>query len=494
MNKKRNLIILAIILVLAIIVISRIVININKPKTSIDDFSSVKEIIEYDGHKYISMQNSTEEGFEKDIYITFSKPTLNDDGANNKNLYEIVISHVAGMLKGKNLRLIDTDKNIVVKIKFNDNDEVSTYTINDDSKYWEHIQTNYQIDNVKDEQISNFTITSQILANITNNNWIYNNINLGSKESSVDNYEIYFDEGYKVRKIGSEIYNIIFTQNYNGQILNGITTTTSVENVENILGSPTFNDDINNIIGYKGDYFYIFFTGDEISIYPKDKYDEQKSKKFGELVTELNKTGDMNTFLNKLTDLYPDYASYNSYNKNSYVNIVYPLQGFEVTMGAASNNGITIYSNFQGYITDSITIDDLKQNKQMPANVYTKLDTNLIFNEEMNREMLDEFNRNPYDKAYLAQTDYYTVINENNIFKFYSRDKKKIDSSLTINNFTNMISYSQNIFVYGVKDEGIYLYNAENMTINQIIQGKGNYEIEKIENNKIFYDGTSVSF
>ena len=88
MNKKRNLIILAIILVLAIIVISRIVININKPKTSIDDFSSVKEIIEYDGHKYISMQNSTEEGFEKDIYITFSKPTLNDDGTNNKNLYE----------------------------------------------------------------------------------------------------------------------------------------------------------------------------------------------------------------------------------------------------------------------------------------------------------------------------------------------------------------------------------------------------------------------
>lgn len=493
MNKKRKLIILVIILVLAIIVISRIVINVNKPKTSIDDFSSVKEIVEYDGHKYISMQNSTEEGFEKDIYITFSKPTLNDNGTTNKNLYEIVISHVAGMLKGKNFRLIDTDKNIVVKIKFNDNEEVSTYTINDDSKYWEHIQTNYQIDNLQEEQLSNFTIESQILANIINNNWIYNNINLGSRESTVDNYEIYFDEGYKVRKIGSEIYNIIFTQNYNGQVLNGITVTTSVEDVESALGNPNFKDDANNIIGYKCKYFYIFFTGDEISIYPSDKYDEQKSKRFGELVTELNKTGDMNTFLNKLTDIYPDYASYYSYNNNGYINIVYPLQGFEVVMGATKNNGITIYSNFKGYITDSITIDELKENKQLPANVYTKLDTNLIFNEEIKRVTLDSFNRNPYDKAYLIQTDEYTVINENNIFKFFSRDKKKIDSSITINNFTNMISYSQNIFVYGVKDEGIYFYNAEDMTINQIIQGQGNYNIEKIENNMVFYDGTSVS-
>ena len=492
MKKKRNLIILAIILVLAIIVISRIVININKPKTSIDDFSSVKEIVEYDGHKYISMQNSTEEGFEKDIYITFSKATLNDDGTTNKNLYEIVISHVAGMLKGKNFRLIDTDKNIVVKIKFNDNDEVSTYTINDDSKYWEHIQTNYQIDNVKDEQISNFTITSQILANIINNNWIYNNINLGSKESTVDNYEIYFDEGYKVRKIGSEIYNIIFTQNYNGQVLNGINTTTSVENVENILGSPTFKDDFNNIIGYKGEYFYIFFTGDEISIYPADKYDEQKSKKFGELVTELNKTGDMNTFLNKLTDLYPDYASY--YTDNNYVNIVYPLQGFEVTMGAASNNGITIYSNFQGYITDSITIDDLKQNKQMPANVYTKLDTNLIFNEEMNRETEDYFNRNPYDEAYVIQTDSYTVRKNDNDYLFFSRDKSKIDSIVTINDLTNMVSYNQNIFVYGVKNDGIYTYNAEQMKLNKIVEGQGNFNIEKIEDNIIYYDGTKINF
>ena len=492
MKKKKVLIILTIILIIAIIIIAKITIDANKPKTSINDFSSVKELIEFDGHTYISMQNSTEEGYEKDIYISFSKPTINEDGETNKNLYEIVISHVAGMLKGQNFRMIDTEKNVVVKIKFDENKNVNFYTINDDSKYWEHIKSNHQIDNYTNEPLTSMTITSQVLANIINNNWIYNNINLGTKESAVDNYEIYFDEGYKVRKLGSEIYNIIFTKKYTSELLSGINTTTSVENVENILGKPTYEDDNTGIIGYKCEYFYIFFTGDEISIYHPDEYDEADSQRFGRLVTELNQTGDMNTFLNRLTNLYPNYASY--YTNNNYVNVVYPLQGFEVTMGASSNNGITIYSNFQGNITDSITIDDLKQNKQMPANVYTRLDTNLVFAEEKTRKAQDEVYRTPYDGAYLAQTEEYTVINNNNIYNFYSRDKSKIDTSLIINNLSNLKAYNQVEFVYGIKDEGIYLYNAETQEKRTIINGQGDFVIKKIENDRIYYDETNIEF
>ena len=41
-----------------------------------------------------------------------------------------------------------------------------------------------------------------------------------------------------------------------------------------------------------------------------DEYNEENSKEFGKLVTELNKTGDANTFLNKLTDLYPNYETF----------------------------------------------------------------------------------------------------------------------------------------------------------------------------------------
>ena len=492
MKKITILIIVSIIIIVAIIAIARILISRSKPKTSIEDFSSVKELIEYDGHEYIGMQKSREEGFENDIYLKFSKSPLNDDGTTNQGLYEIVISHVAGFLKGQNFRMIDDENNVVVKIQYNEEDEISLYAINDDSKYWDHIKSNYQIDNYQNETLSSLIITSQLIADIINKNWIYNNINLGTKESTVNNYDIFFDEGYKVRKIGAEIYNIVFNKNYTNEILQGISTTTSVENVENLLGSPTFEDDANNIIGYKCQYFYIFFTGDEISIYHPDKYDEDDSKEFGKLVTTLNQTGDMNTFLNKLTDLYTDYSNY--YMQNNYVNIVYPLRGFSVVMGSSSQNGITIYSNFQGNITNSITIDDLKTNKQIPANVYTNLSTNLVLQDEVKRVTADEMERNPYDNAYSAQTDEYTVRKNENTYTFYSRDKTNIDSSMVISNLTNINSYNQTTFIYGVKDDGIYMYDAQNINLRQITSGQGDFEIDRIENNTIYYDNTSVNF
>ena len=381
-KRKKTLIFLGIALVIIIIGLIGYFLDKSRPKTSVNDFSSVKEIIEYDGHEYIRTEKSAEEGFEDDIYLSFSKTTVNEDGTTNKSNYEVVLSNVASFRKGHNFRMIDTEKNVLVKIQYNENDEVSLYTINNDGKYWEHIEADYQIDNYKDEQLTAFTITSPILANIINANWIYNNVNLGVRTSMENDYEIY-QEGYNIRKIGSEIYNIVFTQSYLDEIVNGITTNASLEDVEKILGTPTYEDTNNDIIGYKCEYFYIFFSNDEISLYPPDKYDEKDSIEFGKLVTELNNTGDINTFLNKLTDLYPHYSSFT--DNNNYVDIEYPLLGFCVRMGYPSQNGVIIYSNFQGWITVNIKMEDLIENKNIPANIYTRLETNLVLKAEGDR-------------------------------------------------------------------------------------------------------------
>ena len=248
MKKIIKFVIAFFVILILILVIKKIIEYKTKPKTSVDDFASVKELVEFDGHEYIDMKDSQDSEFKKDIYIKFSKPTINEDGTTNQKLYEIVIRHLADKLRGKNFRLIDNEKGIIVKIKFNE-DIISSYTINDDLKYWEHIKTNYQIDSFKDSIISNFTITSQILNNIINNNWIYNNINFGTKDGTEDNYDLYSKEGYKVRKLGSEIYNIVFTKDYSEKILNEISVTTSIEDVEKKLGTPTFKDTNNDIIG-----------------------------------------------------------------------------------------------------------------------------------------------------------------------------------------------------------------------------------------------------
>ena len=55
-----------------------------------------------------------------------------------------------------------------------------------------------------------------------------------------------------------------------------------------------------------------------------------------------------------------------------------------------------------------------------------------------------------------------------------------------------MLNYNDIIFIYGIKNDGIYMYNAQNMKLTKILDGKENFELKKIENNTIYYDNTSI--
>lgn len=488
MNKKKSIILIIILLIIVLLGI-KIIQNKNKSKTSVDDFSSIKELVEYDGHKFIDIKESSEENFEKDLFIEFNAPTIDSTGNTNQNLYEILIKHISAKMIGHNFRIIDEQKNIVVKIKF-ENNEIKTYTINDDDKYWSRLERSYQINAYSTEKITNFNINSEIITKAINDNWSYNSQRFGSKDSTFSNYDIFFEEGYKIRAINSKIYNIVFTKNYKDLVINQITIGTDLKRIEQVLGEPTFRSDIDDIIGYKGKDIYVFFEKDEISIYPVEEYDQNKGKRFGKIVSELNTTGDINTFLNNLTDLYPDYEAY--YKTENYINLIYPLKGFEVIIGSTKNNGVTIYSNFLGQVTEDVSMTDIIKNKEMPTNVHGNLEKNLVFQSEEGRVSRDETSRNPYINVAKAETDEYVVLEENNVYQFLSTKKDKIDSELSVLNLTNIVNYGTNIFIYGIKDDGIYAYNAETMQLTKLFQGKGKFNIINIEGNRIYYDNSFI--
>ena len=75
---------------------------------------------------------------------------------------------------------------------------------------------------------------------------------------------------------------------------------------------------------------------------------------------------------------------------------------------------------------------------------------------------------------------------------FFSVDKTQIDSELEVTNITNMLEYNTSTFIYGVKDEGIYKYDAKNMKLEKVYKGQGEFNLEKIENNILYYDNTSL--
>lgn len=501
MKKKKKLIIIILIIIILIIALGNLFTylkNKDKEYNSIDDFDSVKELVQYYGCKYIRTKNSSEEGFSKDIYISFMTNPIDEEGNTNQNSYENIIRLVS-MKMQEDYRIIDEDRNLIVRIYMNyDEDETINYTINDINNYFEHLKSLYTLNNNKEDNISKINVTSKELQSIINNEWIRKNANLGQKTSSYEKYDVYWNNGYKVRTINNKIYNIVFIKNYQGEVFQGITVGMSNDEVRNILGNPTYeNSSEMEVIGYKLENLYVFFSDGEISIYRIDEYNEEENKRFANLVTKLFEDKDYNTFLTNLTELYPDYSTYTQ--ETNYVNIKYPLKGFEISFGNDEKNGITIYNNFIGNITNDISIDDIKNEKVLPANTYLNLETNLVFYDELERANGELFNREPlvtedFEKGKFAQSDEYTVYFDEiyNVYTFYSIYKNNPDFELRVQNVTGIYKLTNNLFVYGVANDGLYVVDCYKMQSAKIINVDGECIIDRVENNTIYYDNTMV--
>jgi len=320
-GKKKIVIIILIILVIVLIIAFRIANNSNKSKTSVNDFRNVKELSEYYGCKYIETKKSNEDGYKKDIFLEFNILPITADGVSNKYRYEQIISSISAKMNSKNYRIIDEKNNILINVNFTEDGKVS-YIINNDRSFFEHLTSKHSIENAKEETDVNLNINSKVLSVLINNNWKTTNLNLGSIDSEIDKYDIYFDEGYKIRKINGRVYNIVFTNKYNEAIVNNIHTNSSLEQIREVLGKEDYytKGNFGEMIGYKNEKISVYFSEGEISIYPNES--GRDSDKFAELVTELIEKNNQTEFLSKLTDIWPDYARYSRTENDIVIDLI----------------------------------------------------------------------------------------------------------------------------------------------------------------------------
>lgn len=491
-KKKIAIIIAVILLIILIIAIYKVSTTSNKPKTSVNDFKNVKELVTYYGCKYIETKKSNEEGYQKDIVLEFNILPVTEEGISNKAKYEEIISSISTKMNSKNYRIIDEKNNILIKVNFTNDGKVS-YIINNDTNYFEHLISKYSIENAKDKNSTNFNINSKILLSLINNNWKTTNLNLGSKDSEINKYDIYFDEGYKIRKINGRVYNIVFTSRYGEAVINNIYANNNFEQIRETLGQSTYEGSMENanIIGYKSDELYAFFTGEEISIYPNEG--GRDSEKFAEIVSNLIETNNQTEFLSKLTDIWPDYYRYS--NTQNGIIIEYPLKGVKIDFTVGQKAKIIIYENFKGNITKDLSIEDIKENKSIPATyINLKLDDNLLVQLENSRASSENRSRNPYiDEATIKTNSYAVYLNSSdNICSFYSRDRLNVDSYIQVEGLNNIYKLNDTTFVYSISGKGIYSYNAMFKKTSTIVEGKENYDIKNIVGNTIYYDKKQI--
>ena len=250
--------------------------------------------------------------------------------------------------------------------------------------------------NYEKEKVPEMKIEAKEINELITNGWKAGTVSFGTLESRFEDYDIYFDEGIEVKTLGAKVYNIIFTEKYAGNIINGFKVNDTKEKIQFSLGEPTFEDE--NVIGYKGDKIYVFFSQNEVSVYRVE--DDYQTEKFLEIVNELYETKNANTFISKLTNLWPDYDEFMHTEKSA--TLKYSLKGLTFKVNSDRENGLGIYKNYGGYLAKGITLDNLTEDN-MPKYMYLHLDTDLVFEKEKLRKESEEVQ---IDDEYRAMNDY----------------------------------------------------------------------------------------
>lgn len=491
--KKRKIFILMILLIFIVILLVILSVVLNNKKSeeeaeftlSYNELKTVEDVIKYYKCKFISLDLSKDKNYNFDVKLEFCK-LLYENDISNETFYMNVIKDVARISDYVNFRLLDEKNDIKIEV-ICDSGKIYNIIINGIEDYFIYMDSQISLKAYKEIPVTNFNIEAPILIEAMSNQWI-KDINLGTRDSIYNKYNIYFDEGISVRIINSKINNMIFTDKYVGTVINGITPGMAFSNIKSILGNPTFEDKELEIIGYKGEHFYIFFNRNEISVY---RTIETDADEFFRLVDEfLNDEIDFLEMMNKLTYMWPDYSEYNYTSEKVFIS--YPQKGVDIKINYDNTTGIIIYNNFDKNIT---RIKTYMENTEFIG----KLQVDNVFEAEKKRirenleekEIIEEYKKENVLPGYVSVVyDCYPILEDDTYItkvKFIAKDNIRpnrelndtIDSYLWINDTTFMFSKTK---------VGIYLYDLNTGIVTQILSGEENFEIESYQNGVLKYD------
>lgn len=498
-NKKIVIVLIAIIfIVLVSLLLFKNFLESNQtPELIYDNLTTIKQVIEYHGSKYISEEESNDNNYSLDVYLEFKVKPYEDDNTSNEEYYNELLEDSAKVLYYKNFRMIDEKNDITVEVICK-NGKIDSIIINGIEDYFIYMDSQISMREYKEISTTEITVQSEVLQNCINNSW-NTGVYFGERDSIFDEYYIYFDEGLEVRTIDNMIYNVIFTNKYQGNVVNNTYPGMQLENVEDLMGEPTFKDEDLGILGYKGENIYVFFTETEISIYRVTTADTDD---FFDLADRyLDEELDFLEFMNELTYLWPDYSEY-TYDSES-VFIAYPLKGVEIKLNYGDDlNGIYIYNNIK---TNLSRVENYFDNTDFVA----RLQIDSVFEAEKRRvsknqsllklcneykESLNEEKRNIIGEN--SNYDIYPELDNNGLIyemKFISKFDNTPNRELsdTINSY---LWLDNNNFLYSKKGKGMYVYNLETGTVRRILTGTEDYELKGFENGILKYDDTEIEF
>ena len=429
------------------------------------ELTSIKQVVEYLESRYYYEEKSNTNGYDLDIYLSFKYNLYENDKSEEiyfTNFYE----KIAAVTKNNSFRLIDTEKNIIIEVKCSSS-RIFEVKINGEENYFKNENSRRSKKNELTVDTIELTADSSVLKRLIDSSWIVSNSNVGIAESRYNKYDIYFDEGYEIKTIKGKVYNIVFNKKYNEKIAGGFKVGDDLERIEANIGTSYKSL---SLLGYKTKDYYIYFSKDQISIYPRYKSDYSE---FEKLVKEYDKNKNINDFADKLTDIWPDYDKY-TYDSN-FFEIRYTVKGVAIHYSSSNPQGIQIYENYEGALKDEKT--DYKD-------VYYKLNENLIIQAEKERLMNDSLYDNSRIEEDPLHYSHKFFLSMKASDMFYNKIKIiALDKNYPNNEFDEEITIYTYIWgddthlIYSIYNDGIYLYDAENRSTEKLLSGKEEFKI-----------------
>lgn len=364
---KITLIVLLIVFIVLLLIIGSRKINMqNTPiYSTIEEMPDVETLINQMYGKYIKMEDSKDEKYYKDIYVEL-KYGLYEGEESQKDFYNSLIIAVAQKMNYDNVRVIDEEKQIELKIVCDkENGQLIGSYINGDTNFFGHYESQKALANYKKMKTTELNIESVEINTLIQNGWDKNKLSIGEPENQVDEYIEYATFGINIYEIDEKVFNLIFDDRYEGTVVNGIKVGDSFNTIMSKLGAPTFGSADDFYIGYKGEDLYVFFNQNQISIYPVEK----EVKSISELIEKYEEDSSIKKLVSGATDIWENYEEY--YYNEYVVNLSYPIAGIKFQFGVMENHGIIIYNNFIGKIIENYTQEELSKIEiEIPSYVY----------------------------------------------------------------------------------------------------------------------------
>lgn len=365
---KITLIVLVVILIILSFLIGKNVMDktSDTPRYStIESMPNIETLINQMHGKFIKVEDSKDEKYYKDIYVKLSYG-LYENEVPKKDFYNALIENVAQMMNYENVRIIDEDRKIELKVICDKENQalIGSY-INGDTNFYGHYESQKALANYKKTEITKLNIESAEIITLIQNDWSKDKLSIGKQANQVDEYIEYPEYGINIYEIDGKVFNLIFDTRYKQTVVNGIKVGETLENVIKILGAPTFGSLDDEYIGYKGEKVYVFFNNKQISIYPT----ENKDSDLSQLVAQYESDGSIKKLVSRATDAWENYEEY--YYDEYTVNLTYPLEGIKIQFGITENHGIIIYNNYAGKIFNNYTQEELaKMEIEIPSYIY----------------------------------------------------------------------------------------------------------------------------